>query len=121
MAKPLLAQFSHATSTQTTSALITCITALATSANSSDHHKAINGAILGYMRAESAIVRLAAVGCEISLTEKLGEEWLSLLPEMLPFISEAMEDDDEEVEAEVRKWVRIIEDILGESLDPMLQ
>ena len=66
-------------------------------------------------------MRLSAVRCQVSLMEKLGEEWLSLLPEMLPFIAEALEDGDEEVEAEVRAWVKGIEGILGESLDPMLQ
>ena len=39
---------------------------------------------------------------------------------MLPLIAEALEDGDEEVEAEVRGWVRGIEEILGESLDAML-
>ena len=39
---------------------------------------------------------------------------------MLPFIAEALEDGDEDVETEVRKWVRGIEEVLGESLDPML-
>ena len=65
-------------------------------------------------------MRLAAVQCEMSLTEKLGEEWLALLPEMLPFVSELQEDDDERVEREVRRWILKIEGILGESLDAML-
>ncbi len=81
----------------------------------------MNSTILKYMRSDSAAVRLAAVQCESALTERLGEEWLALLPEMLPFISEALEDDDELVEQEVQKWVVGIEGILGESLDPMLQ
>lgn len=81
----------------------------------------MNSTILKYMRSDSAAVRLAAVKCESMLTERLGEEWLALLPEMLPFISEALEDDDELVEQEVQKWVVGIEGILGESLDPMLQ
>ena len=72
------------------------------------------------MRSDDAAVRLAAVQCEMRLTGKLGEEWLSLLPEMLPFISELQEDDDERVEREVGKWILQIEGILGESLDSML-
>ena len=121
VAEPLLAQFSNVNSVQATSTLIPCIIALATAANSPDHHKTINTAIMTRMRSESASIRRSAVQCEIGLTENLGEEWLSLLHEMLPFISEAMEDDDEEVETEVRRWVRIIEGIMGESLDAMLQ
>jgi U3 small nucleolar RNA-associated protein 10 len=73
------------------------------------------------MRSETASVRLAAVKCEQELTDRLGEEWLSLLPEMLPFISELQEDDDEVVEKETHRWIVKIEGVLGESLDSMLQ
>lgn len=73
------------------------------------------------MRSDDTAVRLAAVQCEMSLTEKLGEEWLSLLPQMLPFISELLEDDEEDVVAETGKWIRAIEGVLGESLYAMLQ
>jgi U3 small nucleolar RNA-associated protein 10 len=73
------------------------------------------------MRHDNELTRLAAVKCEQSLTEKLGEDWLALLPEMLPFISELQEDDDEDVERETTAWIRQIEGILGESLEGMLQ
>ena len=73
------------------------------------------------MRSDSAAVRLAAVKCESSLTDRLGEDWLALLPEMLPFIVELLEDDDEMVERETRAWIHSVEDILGESLEGMLQ
>jgi len=73
------------------------------------------------MRSENASIRLAAVQCEQALTDRLGEEWLSMLPEMLPFISELQEDDDEVVERETLRWIVKIEGVLGESLDSMLQ
>lgn len=101
--------------------VIPTITELAVAADSADHQKEMNVAILKYMRHDSAAVRLAAVQCEQSLTDKLGEEWLALLPEMLPYISELQEDDDETVERETQRWIVKIEGILGESLDSMLQ
>lgn len=73
------------------------------------------------MRSGDPTVRLAAVRCEMSLTAQLGEEWLALLPEMLPFISELQEDDDEAVERETLQWIRRVEEVLGERLAPMLQ
>lgn len=73
--------------------VVPTITELATAVESGDHHKDINAAILKYMRSDDPQVRLAAIKCEEALTEKLGEEWLALLPEMLPFISELQEDD----------------------------
>lgn len=103
------------------SEVIPAITRLAVAADSANHHKGLNGAILQYTRSDNASVRLAAVQCEYSLTERLGEEWLALLPEMLPFISKLQEDDDEVVEQETQRWIGKIEDILGESLNSMLQ
>ena len=40
---------------------------------------------------------------------------------MLPFISELQEDDDEAVERETLRWIKRIEEALGERLGPMLQ
>ena len=101
--------------------LIPAVVELAAAADSSDHHKELNSAILKHMRSETASVRLAAVRCEQELTDRLGEEWLSMLPEMLPFISELQEDDDDVVEKETHRWIVKIEGVLGESLDSMLQ
>ncbi|EHK98056.1 putative U3 small nucleolar RNA-associated protein 10 [Glarea lozoyensis 74030] len=100
--------------------LISAVVELAAAADSSDHHKELNGAILKHMRSESSSVRLAAVQCQQAMTDRLGEEWLSMLPEMLPFISELQEDDDDIVERETNRWIVKIEGVLGESLDSML-
>lgn len=123
ISEALLAQLAHSKdpSTRDTIQIIPTITELAIAAGSPDHHKELNASLLKSLRADDALVRLAAVKCEQSLTEKLGEDWLSLLPEMLPFISELQEDDDEVVEKETLTWIRQIEGILGESLEGMLQ
>jgi U3 small nucleolar RNA-associated protein 10 len=119
---PVLAtQFVHASSLPVVEELVPAIVELAAAADSADHHKELNGAILKHMRSESASVRLAAVKCSQVLTDRLGEEWLEMLPEMLPFISELQEDDDEIVEKETHRWIVKIEGVLGESLDSMLQ
>lgn len=100
--------------------LIATISILAASTDSPTQHKSLCSPLLHFMRDDSPAVRLAAVRCQLSLTERLGEEWLAQLPEMLPFISEGMEDDNEDVELEVRAWIKRIEYILGESIGPML-
>ncbi|KAL9594556.1 MAG: hypothetical protein Q9219_006970 [cf. Caloplaca sp. 3 TL-2023] len=117
----LLNQLKPAAEASSVDEIISSITLLAVAADSATHHKNLNTTILGYMRSDNSVVRLAAVQCQQSLTARLGEEWLTLLPEMLPFISELQEDDDESVERETLKWVKNIEDTLGESLTPMLQ
>jgi U3 small nucleolar RNA-associated protein 10 len=121
VSKVLCAQFTNASALPLVQELVPAIVELAAAADSSDHHKELNGAILKHMRSEIASVRLAAVKCEQELTDRLGEEWLSMLPEMLPFISELQEDDDEVVENETHRWIVKIEGVLGESLDSMLQ
>ena len=117
----LIGQLGNAQKTPLLPELIPAITELAVATDSAIHHKEMNTVILENMRSDRSAVRLAAVQSERALTDRLGEEWLALLPEMLPFISEALEDDDEAVEKEVQMWVVGIERILGESLSPMLQ
>lgn len=121
VAPVLISQFGHASSLPLIDTLIPALIELASVADSADHHKEINTAVLKHMRSETVAVRLAAVKCQQALTHKLGEEWLSMLPEMLPFISELQEDDDEVVERETHRWIVSIEGVLGESLDSMLQ
>jgi U3 small nucleolar RNA-associated protein 10 len=121
IAPVLCAQFTQASLLPLVEELSPAIVELAAAADSSDHHKELNSAILKHMRSETAGVRFAAVKCEQELTDRLGEEWLSMLPEMLPFISELQEDDDEAVEKETHRWIVKIEGVLGESLDSMLQ
>lgn len=124
---PLLALLtlpSAATSTPTnnTNNAIPTITDLAAASSSSiENHREMNTILLRYMRSDSAHTRLATVLCEQSLTRRLGEEWLGLLPEMLPFISELRDDDDEMVERETQRWITGVEEVLGESLEGMLQ
>lgn len=120
VAPVLCAQFTYSSSLSLVQELIPAIVELAGAAEASDHHKELNGAILKHMRSENSSVRLAAVKCQQLLTERVGEEWLAMLPEMLPFISELQEDDDDVVEKETHRWIVMIEGVLGESLDSML-
>ncbi|TDZ23833.1 U3 small nucleolar RNA-associated protein 10 [Colletotrichum orbiculare MAFF 240422] len=117
----LVEQFLQAAAADLTAELIPAVVELAAAADSQEHRKELNSSILRHLRSEQASVRLAAVKCQQQLAEKLGEEWLSALPEMLPYISELQDDDDETVEKQTHVWILKIEDVLGESLDSMLQ
>lgn len=120
--EPLLNLLALPASTNATESVIFTIADLATAcASSTESHKAMNAILLRNMRSDDAQTRLATVLCEQALTERLGEEWLGLLPEMLPFISELREDDDEMVERETQRWISGMEGVLGESLEGMLQ
>lgn len=121
--KPLLAQLTVPATPEKliTQTLPAIVELAAASSSSTDNHREMNNVLLKYMRAEEAHTRLATVLCEQELTKRLGEEWLGLLPEMLPFIAELREDDDEMVERETQRWITGMEKILGEDLEGMLQ
>ncbi|KAF1981490.1 SSU processome component Utp10 [Aulographum hederae CBS 113979] len=121
VADPILNQLSQPLSSEfLSSTLIPTITALATAASSSGHYKTINSAVLQLLRHDTPAVRMAAVQTQVALVQKLGEDWASLLPEILPFLSEAMDDDDERVEREVARWKKVLEEVLGERVDGYL-
>ncbi|KPM42772.1 U3 small nucleolar RNA-associated protein 10 [Neonectria ditissima] len=117
----MMAQFSYAGLVDVTQDLIPATVELASAADSQAHQKELNSGLLQHLRSEQTAIRLAAVKCEQALTDRLGEEWLSMLHEMLPRISELQEDDDEAVERETHRWIVKIEGVLGEPLDAMLQ
>ncbi|KAI9818592.1 MAG: snoRNA-binding rRNA-processing protein utp10 [Thelocarpon impressellum] len=121
VAPTLLSQLGKASFLPVAEVVIPAITELAAAVDSGEQHKELNAAILKHLRSPDAQVRLAAVLCEEALTDRLGEEWLALLPEMLPFISELQEDDDEGVERQTHRWIVKMEGVLGESLESMLQ
>lgn len=52
---------------------------------------------------------------------KVGDGWLVLLPRLVPIIAELLEDEDEEVEYEVRSGlVKVVESVMGEPFDRYL-
>lgn len=60
--------------------------------------------------------RLFALKVGVSLAAKLGEDYMPLLPETVPFISELLEDENPEVEKQCQLSVQELEKILGEPL-----
>ncbi|KAK9370858.1 hypothetical protein V1509DRAFT_614990 [Lipomyces kononenkoae] len=69
----------------------------------------------------SSDVKITSVKALKAIYERLGEEWLSMLPQLVPIVAELLEDSDENVETEVRNdLVPVIEGVLGESLDRYL-
>jgi len=82
--------------------------------------KPLNHQLLMRTRHDSPMVRFAALQITKALVERLGEEYLMLVPETLPFVVEVLEDMDEEVEAAARSLVAVLETLLGESLNEYL-
>ena len=51
----------------------------------------------------------------------VGDELIVHLPETVPYLSELLEDDREQVEMSARRLIKLIEEYLGESLEDHLK
>jgi len=116
----LLSQLTNSATLPIEETIIPAIAELTVAAQSEENFKKINTAMLKHMRSDNAATRLSAVKLATELYNRLGEEWLAMLPETLPTISELMEDDDEQVERATQRLIVKIEEYLGESMDSML-
>ena len=101
--------------------LITAIVELGASIDSPVQQRELNLGILKTLRSEDVSVRLAAIRIEQALTDRVATEWMPQLPEMLPYIRELQDDDEEDVQRETDRWIVKIEAVLGVRLDSMLQ
>ena len=100
--------------------VVGCLTALATAAGNEQLWKPLNFALLeacGHKRSE---VRKAGISCLLAIIETIGEEYMVLLPECLPVLSELLEDEDE-IAGMAKECVRQGEELLGESLEDSLR
>mgnify|MGYP003571757331 CR=1 FL=1 len=61
---------------------------------------------------------VAAIKTLTAIFVRVGGDILPLLPEVIPSIAESMEDGEDEVEAEAQDFVKTVEELLGESLQP---
>ena len=100
--------------------VVGCVTSLAAAAGNEQLWKPLNFAVLeacGHKRSE---VRKAGISCLLSIIETIGEEYMVLLPECLPILSELFEDNDDEITSMAKECVKLGEDLLGESLSGSL-
>ena len=104
--------------TEAYGSVVGCITALALAGGNEVLWKPLNHVILDACSNESrSEVRKAGISSLLSIIQALGEEYMVLLPECLPVLSELLEDQDEEIVEMAKECIRRGEELLGESLD----
>jgi U3 small nucleolar RNA-associated protein 10 len=96
--------------------LCPCVAQLAVAAGREDLWKPLNYQLLLKTRHKKAEVRYAVVVVLKEVYSRLGNEFMSLLPETIPFLAELLEDESEEVEQETRSLISTIETHVGESI-----
>lgn len=104
--------------------LVKAITSFVTNVSSDEYNEKLVHGLIRYVSNEhenSLNTKVWTVRVLKEIFQKLGEQWLPFLPTFIPYIAELLEDDDEDVELEVRKdLVRVIENVLGEPLERYL-
>ncbi|XP_067928293.1 HEAT repeat-containing protein 1-like [Watersipora subatra] len=96
--------------------LVPCLSQLAIAAGDDSLWKPLTYQICLKTRHSSAEVRKGALRVLQDLSNKLGEDFMTLLPETIPFLAELMEDEEEEVEALCQEVIANMENMLGEPL-----
>ncbi|KZC12962.1 HEAT repeat-containing protein 1 [Dufourea novaeangliae] len=96
--------------------VVPCIAAFATAIPDDSLHKQLVYQTLLRTRHAKPYVRSAALNALVEIVRKLGEDFMPLLPETIPFLAELLEDEDEATEKGAQNAVRTLEEILGEPL-----
>jgi len=93
-----------------------CLAYFAIAVNDESCWKTLNYQILLKTRNQASQVRFAALKLLEEIHKQIGESYLILLPETIPFLAELMEDESFEVEKQCQHVITHMEEILGESL-----
>eukprot|EP00795_Rhopilema_esculentum_P004548 gene4548-20800_t len=96
--------------------LIPCLASFAVAVNEESCWKTLNYQVLLKTRHQSTQVRFATLKLLEEIHKQIGESYLILLPETIPFLAELMEDESFEVEKQCQHVISHMEEILGESL-----
>ena len=122
-----------------TSQLTTTLIALATAVQDVPaHHHTMNHLLCQLRHSSHPSARLASISTHIAITEsEVGEEWLQNAVlgqastteeggvtavnvggsgETMVYVNEMLEDDEEDVEMAVRRWVRMVRERVGEDV-----
>lgn len=102
--------------------VVDCLVALSSAAGDEQLWKPLNHAVVQACSHETrSEVRKAGVKCLASIIRSVGEEYMVLIPECLPVLSELLEESDEEIAALAQECISMSEELLGESLEENLR
>ncbi|KYN42476.1 HEAT repeat-containing protein 1 [Trachymyrmex septentrionalis] len=96
--------------------IVPCIASFASAISDDSLHKQLVYQTLLKTRHAKPYVRSTALNALVEIARKLGEDFMPLLPETVPFLAEMLEDEDEATEKCAQNAIRTLEEIFGESL-----
>jgi len=77
--------------------------------------------VLMSTRSDDPVERRRALEVVLQLVGRLGEEYVMLLPEAMPFLAELLEDPELHIQNGTRELLRKLEEITGENFDEYLK
>ncbi|XP_076168689.1 HEAT repeat containing 1 homolog l(2)k09022 [Ptiloglossa arizonensis] len=122
LAQPIVDQLENTMGTteeyekRTSEFVVPCVAAFASAIPDDSLHKQLVYQTLLKTRHAKPYVRSASLNALVEIVRKLGEDFMPLLPETIPFLAELLEDEDEATEKCAQNAVRTLEEILGEPL-----
>lgn len=72
-------------------------------------------------RDDDSRIRKRALEVVNGLVQNLGEEYIVLLPEAMPFLAELLEDPELDIQNATKILLKKLEDVSGENLDEYLK
>lgn len=97
--------------------VIPCISNLIAAVTDDTLWKDINCQIMLKARHRLPEVRSICIDTTLAVAERLGENFLPLLPDSIPFLAELMEDEQEEIEQKTRKAIQQMEKHVNEPIE----
>lgn len=96
--------------------IVPCISQLADSVPQ-NFWKDLQFTFLSKLQNPLSIIKISSIKIIQGIYEKLGNSFISMLPELVPYLAEVLEDDDVEVLNAGKEIIQKIEEISGQSLE----
>lgn len=97
--------------------IIPCISNLIAAVTDDTLWKDINCQIMLKARHRLPEVRSICIDTTLAVAERLGENFLPLLPDSIPFLAELLEDEQEDIEQKTRKAIQQMEKYVNEPIE----
>ena len=97
-----------------------CVAQFAAAVEDDMMRKTIHHRLLMHTRNDTAAVRVHTIQTIQACFNQVGEDYLYLVPETLPFLAELLEDSNGQVERLAHALKRQVEELSGEGLDTYL-
>lgn len=97
--------------------VIPCISNLIAAVTDDTLWKDINCQIMLKARHRLPEIRSICIDTTLAVAERLGENFLPLLPDSIPFLAELMEDEQEDIEQKTRKAIQQMEKYVNEPIE----